>query len=196
MFDNAVSSGSTEYEQMLKTFLDQAGVPQNRRPNNLDLVSAIMRVNLKLAATLLHELGHAFVRAHVQGPYTNYREPWISSNRSNELGIAFEHFIFNGWFHANTIYNSTSSNKERHEQTITAPFGLHFFEPWDADRVSKAKFGELVLTRDKVHAADYPVPQRYVYKLHMEEMWAQRVPRYGLNAVKLPKLVWWSSLWC
>jgi hypothetical protein len=181
---------------MLKNILDQAEVPQNRRPDNLDIVSAIMRVNLKLAATILHEFGHAFVRAHVQGPYTDYREPWISSNRSNGLGIAFETYIFGGWFHAQTIYNSTLSNKERHEQTITAPFGLHFFEPWDANRVCKAKYGELVLSKGVVHASDYPVPQRYVYKLHVEEMWKQRVPRYGLNALKLPKLVWWSTLWC
>jgi hypothetical protein len=132
---------------MLKNILDQAEVPQNRRPDNLDIVSAIMRVNLKLAATMLHDFGHAFVRAHVQGPYTDYREPWISSNRSNGLGIAFETYIFGGWFHAQTIYNSTLSNKERHEQTITAPFGLHFFEPWDANRVARPSMANLFFQR-------------------------------------------------
>jgi hypothetical protein len=66
--DDLGPSGGTEYDKTVKEILDLAGVPDDRRPGRLHLASAIMRVNLKLAATMLHEFGHAFVRAHIEGP--------------------------------------------------------------------------------------------------------------------------------
>jgi hypothetical protein len=194
-FDEDIYSQGVEYTKTVKEILDQAGVPANRRPDKFHLVSTIMRVNVKLATAIVYEIGHAFVRANVEGPLETYREPWIAGYRSNEVGCAVENYVFGGWFHAQTIYDSSQSKSECHKQVITAPFGSHFVDPWDALSRNKIRTGELVLSKPMGQEPNYPVPQRYFYKMHTEEMWGQRVPRYGLNALKLPKLHGRSTLW-
>lgn len=188
-------SRGTEYQEMAEGILGLAGVPKNRRPERFHVVSATMRVNLKLAATILHEFSHAFVRAYVEGDQVNYREPWIAGNRSNEIGCAHENFTYGGWLHANTLYRPPMTLSECHAQTIASPFGFHFIDPWDAS-AADTSHGEITLSQPQTQPPDYPVPQRYVYKMHTTEMWAQQVPRYGLNAIRVPKLPLWSTLWC
>jgi hypothetical protein len=195
-FDEDRHNQGVEHNKMVKEVLDQAGVPANRRPNNFHLVSAIMRVNVKLATAIVHEFSHAFVRANVEGPLETYREPWIAGYRSNEMGCAVENYVFGGMSHALPMYDSSQSKSECHKQVIMASFGSHFVDPWDALSSNNIKTGELVLSNPPPgQVPNYPIPQRYFYKMHTEEMWGQRVPRYGLNALKLPKLYGWSALW-
>ncbi|KAI4852866.1 hypothetical protein E4T44_01212 [Aureobasidium sp. EXF-8845] len=195
-FDEDIYSNGVEYNKTVQNILDQAGVPANRRPNKFHLVSAIMRVNVKLATAIVHEFSHAFVRANVEGPLETYSEPWIAGYRSNEMGCAVENHVFGGWFHALPIYDSSQSKSECHKQVITAPFGSHFVDPWDALSRNNIRTGELVLSNTPTgQVLSYPIPQRYFYKMHTEEMWGQRVPRYGLNALKLPKVYGWSASW-
>jgi hypothetical protein len=115
VFDEDNYHNGVEYNKMVKDALDQAGVPANRRPYQFHLVSAIMRVNVKLATAIVHEFSHAFVRANVEGPLETYREPWIAGYRSNEMGCAVENYVFGGWFHALTLCDSSQSKKERHK---------------------------------------------------------------------------------
>jgi len=193
-FDEDIYHQGVEYNKTIKDILDQAGVPANRRPNKFHLGSAIMRVNVKLASTIVHEFSHAFVRANVEGPLETYREPWIAGYRSNEIGCAVGNYVFGGWFHAQTMCDSSQSKSECHKQIIEAPFGSHFVDPWDALSRNSNTTGELVLSNSTGQVPNYPVPQRYFYKMHTQEMWGQRVPRYGLIALKLPKLYGWSTL--
>jgi len=53
---------------------------------------------------------------------------------------------------------------ECHAQIVASPFGFHFSDPWDASRVD-AMYEECVLSQPTMAAPDYPVPQRYVYKI-------------------------------
>ena len=106
-----------------------------------------------------------------------------------------ENYIFGGWFHANTSYRPPMTLSECHAQLIASPYRFHFLDPWDASRVD-TMYGERMLSQPTMAAPDYPVPQRYVYKMHTTEMWAQQVPRYGLNALRLPKLPLRSTLQC
>ena len=194
-FDEDGLSGGDEYKKLLKEILDRALIPEDRRPEKFHLASAVMRVNLQLAAVLLHELSHAFIRAYHGGAGTaNWKEPWISGNRSNEIGCALENYIFGNRFYTTMIRRPWVSDAEHHTQVLASPFGLCFSDPWDAHSSNNVHW-ERVLTQPRVQAVCYPVPQRYVYKMHTDEMWGQRVPRYGLNALKLPRLNDWSTRW-
>jgi hypothetical protein len=194
-FDDDIYHNGVEYNKMVKDILVQAGVPADRRPNKFHLVSATMRLNVKLASAIAHEFSHAFVRANVEGPLGTYREPWIAGYHSNEIGRAVGNYVFGGWFHALPMYDSSQSKSECHKQVIAAPFGSHFVDPWDALSRDNIRTGELVLSNPTGQVPNYPVPQQYFYKMHTEEVWGQRVPRYGSNALKLPQLYGWSTLW-
>lgn len=87
-FDDDIYHNGVEYNKMVKDILVQAGVPADRRPNKFHMVSATMRLNVKLASAIVHEFSRAFVRANVEGPLETYREPWIAGYHSNEIGCA------------------------------------------------------------------------------------------------------------
>lgn len=74
------------------------------------------------------------------------------------MGCAVENYVLGGWFHAQTIYDSSQSKSECHKQVITAPFESHFVDPWDALSMNNIRTGELVLSNPTGQVPNYPVP--------------------------------------
>lgn len=77
--------------QFAEEILDMAGVADERKPRDFDLISAQMRTAYMFAATMVHEFAHAFCKAYFERPDTKPaqpNEPWLADNRNNELGHA------------------------------------------------------------------------------------------------------------
>jgi hypothetical protein len=79
---------------------------------------------------------------------------------------------------------------------LTEPLGMYIEKQWDL--WAEGDDSECVTTADKDAALAseqtvYPVPQKYFYNMHTEETWKHQVPRFGLKAIRLPRLKDWST---
>lgn len=118
--------------QFAEEILDMAGVADERKPRDFDLISAQMRTAYMFAATLVHEFAHAFCKAYFERPDTKPaqpNEPWLADNRNNELGHAVILQILGGIPGSNTLYRIPMSSAEVIKQWNYVPFGIHFREP-------------------------------------------------------------------
>jgi hypothetical protein len=187
-------STDSTFEAYFDGILDNAGVPENRRPRKIDLDSAALRATLLFASYLLHEFAHAFCKAYVarpleRPPLTWAREPWLADNRSNELGLAFTDAIFGG-VPTSTVFRHKDFNtpEEGYAQCYYAPFGLHFPRKWK-QWSTKTKPDEGLLEQGKqddltAPMTFYPIAQQQVVDMFDEEKWNNDVLRNGIGALR------------
>ncbi|TIA56228.1 hypothetical protein D6C77_07049 [Aureobasidium pullulans] len=184
--------------QFAEEILDMAGVADERKPRDFDLISAQMRTAYMFAATLVHEFAHAFCKAYFERPDTKPaqpNEPWLADNRNNELGHAVILQILGGIPGSNTLYRIPMSSAEVIKQWNYVPFGIHFREPWDM-WAKTSKFQQ-VISEGAAEANDktctfYPIAQRQIQSMYAKQTWDE-VSRYGLDAIKLTKIPEWAA---
>lgn len=178
----------------MSAWLDIAHVPNSRPPKRLDPVSACERTNFQLANTIVHEFCLAFCGAYFPDREDGTPiEPWIQGNRSNELGHALIVHLLDG--DPSAMLRYSSSKLQEFEQGCAVPFGFWFAKRWDLWRDKAAV--EKTTTAGKDQAFDtaqifYPLPQKFVHNMTTKETWLHQVPRYGLAALKLPRLEHWA----
>ncbi|KAI5276986.1 hypothetical protein E4T47_00243 [Aureobasidium subglaciale] len=194
--DSDDNQANCDYEALLEDTLDIAGIKESWKLPEFHLTSAILRTYLQLAVVIVHEFANAFNRAYyVRQPGEIFLEPWVAGDRSNELGWALIHHVLAGNPRGTTIWFPPMSRKEFMLQTLSAPFGLHFGEPWDWPYGSSPIRSMMALwARDSVQKL-YPVPQQHVYELWGREMWTHKVPKFGLRALQMPKQRGWAAHW-
>ncbi|KAH0107481.1 hypothetical protein KCU96_g69, partial [Aureobasidium melanogenum] len=195
-YDDDFSNQTNDHKEALEAWLDIARVPQSRRPKQINPISAYERTNFQLADTIVHEFCHAFNGAYFpdldDGAPT---EPWIQGNRSNELGHALIVHLIGG--DPSAMLRFSNSRLQEFEQGCSIPFGFWFAKRWDLWR-DKAG-AEKTTTADKDQALNtaqvfYPVPQKYIHNMTTKETWIHQVPRYGLAALRLPRLEEWAIM--
>ena len=188
---------TNEHGEHLEGWLDRFNVPLARRPHTLYPDSAYDRTVFNLADTLVHEFAHAFSMAYDPVPpsqtHKTPEEPWIQGNRSNELGCALINHLFGGIAFATTGY--ACSGLTEHQHFINCPFGMYVQGQWDLwtvddgnERVTTASIAAVATSKQTA----YPIPQKYFHHMHTEETWKEQVPRFGLAAIRLPRLKEWS----
>ncbi|KAH0365928.1 hypothetical protein KCU65_g5699, partial [Aureobasidium melanogenum] len=193
-YDDDFSNLTEEHKEALEALLDVAHVPKSRRPNQIDPVSAYERTIFQLADTIVHEFCHAFNGAYFPNRNDGAPiEPWIQGNRSNELGHALIAHLLGGDPSASVKYSTSRS--QMFEEYFSVPFGFFFAKRWDLWRDEKG--AEETTTADKDQAANtaqvfYPVPQKYIHNMGTKETWLHQVPRYGLEALRLPRFEEWA----
>jgi hypothetical protein len=193
-YDDDRTNGTDEHGEHLTAWLDKYNVPNDRRPKILDPTSAFDRTTFKLANTIVHEFSHAYTGAYFRLPVKDLPvEPWIDGHRSNEMGNAFTNYLLGGCVQAMPRYGNSSLAS--HRQHCNVVLGLQFDKFWDLwannDDPEKVKTAGTAdtLAGTQTH---YLVPQKYVYNMHTEETWKYQVPRFGLAAVRLPRLEDWA----
>ncbi|KAH0275059.1 hypothetical protein KCU91_g4848, partial [Aureobasidium melanogenum] len=160
-----------------------------------------------LAQTLLHEFAHAFSLSYFERPNSEggpSDDPWFPGDRANEQGFAFENYVFGGVVETSILSIPPMSTAFADGlQSVVAPFGFQTNRQWDvwyenpknpdpkfvapAVMDSDRKIGER-LPADRL----YPVPQAWTQRLFSDELWTDHIHRYGLQAVKVPKLPDWE----
>jgi hypothetical protein len=193
-YDDDRTNGTDEHGEHLTAWLDKYNVPNDRRPKILDPTSTFDRTTFKLANTIVHEFSHAYTGAYFRLPVKDLPvEPWIDGYRSNEMGNAFTNHLLGACVQPMPRYDKSSLAS--HRQHCNVVFGLQFDKFWDLwaenDDPEKVKTAGTAdaLAGTKTH---YLVPQKYVYNMHTEETWKYQVPRFGLAAVRLPRLEDWA----
>ncbi|KAG9693611.1 hypothetical protein KCU95_g6407, partial [Aureobasidium melanogenum] len=193
-YDDDFSNDTNNHRQALEAYLDTANVSKSRRPKQIDPVSAYERTIFQLADTIVHEFCHAFNGAYFPNRNDGApTEPWIQGNRSNELGHALIVHLLGG--DPSAMLRYSDSQIKEFEQGCSIPFGFWFSKQWDLWR-DKADV-EKTTTADKDEAFNtaqvfYPVPQKYIHNMSTKETWVHQVPRYGLAALRLPRLEEWA----
>jgi hypothetical protein len=172
-------------------------IPAAKR-EHIDLTSSHFRITLNLATSILHEFTHAFINAYfeVSDIFTEPREPWIRGTRCNEQGYCFEHLLFGGLPRAMIISHPPMSHLFEFQQSLAAPFGAYFESNWDQwihtpndhSKVMPSVNANLVDQAKRM----YPIPQEWFQRMFGDEMWQDQVHRFGIEALKMPKL----ELWC
>jgi hypothetical protein len=193
-YDDDRTNGTDEHGEHLTAWLDKYNVLDDRRPKILDPTSAFDRTAFKLANTIVHEFSHAYTGAYFRLPVKDLPvEPWIDVYRSNEMGNAFTNYLLGGCVQPMPRYDD--STLAMHRQDCNVVFGLSFEKFWDLsaqnhdpEKVKTASTAN-ALANTQTH---YLVPQRYVHNMHTEETWKYQVPRFGLAAVRLPRLEDWA----
>lgn len=177
-------------------------VPAHKR-EHIDLASAYFRITLMLANTILHEFVHAFCNAYFEDPIPllQPREPWIRGTRCNEQGCCFEQFVFGGLPRAMVIGIPPISHKYEMAQTIAMPFGACFEEQWDQWYIQIENDHASVMPSVNTTDFDqprrlYPILQEWFQRMFSDDMWFDQVQRFGLDAIKMPKVpLWQVMLW-
>lgn len=199
--DTAYNLSRKKARKYFDETLRSTGVPVSHRPSKTCIDSAGLRTAFLFATLLVHELAHAysfayFKRANEKEP----REPWVADNRSNELGHAITNFILGGSPYASSFSTLPSSTVQKDflKDSVYAQFGLYFANKWkqwdSAGDAIKEQFLKQGLGEDRsVPLTFWPVSQRQVYDYFNEELWEERVPRYGLEALKMVKVPGWKS---
>ncbi|KAK6008193.1 hypothetical protein QM012_000096 [Aureobasidium pullulans] len=190
------------YNRIYEDSYTMAGIHPSRRPP-ISHVSAIYRTGLSLAATMLHELTHAFTMAYFETTRSkildNPCEPWVRGDRANEQGWAFENYAFGGVVYPYMIgIPPIHHDFVSYLQHIAAPFGLWTSQQWD---VWMSNEGDFCQTMDFDRQDDdeewpenrvYPVPQAWTQWLYSDDLWKDQIHRYGLSVIKVPKLRDWE----
>ncbi|KAI5271574.1 hypothetical protein E4T47_05077 [Aureobasidium subglaciale] len=196
-FDADVSNDTDLLQDRLLMPLDIASVPSSRRLRSLDSASVMDRTNFYFAQTLIPEFAHAFSRAYFQTLALEFEpaEPWLQGNTCNELGYAVINHIFGGCPEPTRILSTALPGYEHLMQLACPPLGMHFNRKWDL-WWDNAEDGGMRVKSEKVDLDAtqrvYPVPQRYVHDMGVEETWKNQVPRFGLRALHLPKSDDWA----
>lgn len=180
--------------------LKSTGVPDSHRPPETCIESAGVRTAFLFATLLVHELAHAFSRAYFQRPDDRGpNEPWVADNRSNEMGHAMERFIVGGTPRPCSFSPLASSvmQKDFLQDSAYAQFGIYFPDKWKQwatpGNAKLEQFLKQGLQEDRnAPLISWPVPQRQIYDYFSRDLWSMRVPRYGLEALKMVKIPQWG----
>ena len=180
--------------------------------------SAIYRTILMLAVTMVHEFVHAFSMAYFEKSdfSDDPDEPWVKGNRSNEQGHSFEDYIFSGPPAPLCISITPMSQDFEWIQLATAPFGLYTTQQWDlwdynkqpnydssgyidpddsdSDIASSARVKDENDPPHKPSQRYFPIPQAWCEFLFSDDSWADQVMKYGLAAIKVPKIEKWKVI--
>jgi len=189
----------------IKLFVDienMAGIPASRQAP-ISPESAIYRTHCALATVILHEFVHAFLRAYFEVPNRattkDPTEPWAPGDRSNEQGWAFENFVFGGVVKPMKIFIPPMSDEYNVIQSALAPFGSYTTWQWDVWLGNKAGNWKTMdsdwtgLTEEDLEPTrHYPVPQAWTQWLFSDDLWTNHVLRFGLEAIKVPKIYEWQ----
>ncbi|KAG9603122.1 hypothetical protein KCU77_g1250, partial [Aureobasidium melanogenum] len=196
-FDAAQNSNDDKYSRIFDDIQTMAGIPATHRAP-ISHASAIYRTYFILAATLLHELAHAFSYAYVERPNKEgpYDDPWVPGDTCNELGFAFENYVFGGVVEAPKVNIPPMNPKFAVDlQSKAAPWGLRTSWQWDVWYCNQ-NTGTMDTDR-KIGEPEpddrlYPVPQAWTQWLFSDELWTSHIHRYGLQAVRVPRLKDWE----
>lgn len=155
----------------------------------------LLRVRLKFAITIVHELVHSLDRLSTSNPI----EPYFMDQQISELGSAWE-----GWMFGGRVF----------------PFGHHFdiraglacqdwlgiytgFVPknWDKEVAASKRLGRQALSSNPLgdHAAPWrgplvssmvtwPVKMQYVLKVQKEDFWKGEFRSRGMEAIRMPNV--------
>lgn len=194
----SVDPDDESYSRILEDTYMMAGIhPSRRAPINH--ISAIYRTGYFLASILLHEFTHAFSMAYFEVDRTQAKpyEPWVRGNRANEQGWAFENYIFGGVVNPNVIEIPPMHPRfAMYLQCIAAPFGFFTQQEWDVWCMNNGYAHVMDSDRQVGQALPpnrvFPVPQAWVHWLFSDDLWKNQVHRFGLSAVKVPKLQEWG----
>ncbi|KAH0034518.1 hypothetical protein KCU78_g2247, partial [Aureobasidium melanogenum] len=180
--------------------LKSAGVLDSHRPPETCIDSAGLRTAFLFAALLVHEFAHAFSLAYFERvDDSEPREPWVADNRSNELGHAMARFIIGGTPYAPSFRSIDSSALDQNSLTDAyAQFGVYFLDKWQqwarpGDERLEQHLKEGAQEDQDAPLVYWPVPQRQIYDYFTEDLWLARVPKYGLNALKMVKIRDWGA---
>lgn len=176
---------------------------------HLDPASAMFRSVLLLADTLVHEFAHAFSAAYFgrsvldeTKPAARLKlsdyvyEPFYEGDRCNEVGHAISSYVFRGNPKAMFQWTPPQSHSSSLVQQHFGPFGLCWSDKWDkwfTERVipsARKKF----LTKVDYNTPEliYPIPQVHINKLFSGQLWQSDIHRFGLGALRFPKLDKWA----
>lgn len=158
------------------------------------------------ATTIVHEFVHAFSMAYFERPwgageYPNPpADPFFPGKRSNELGLAFEYYLYGGVPSNHICYIPGASNDSRVRQALFAPFGMNILKNYDEhqdDTGTHFAISRAMGFPDWSKAQLYfPVPQKHVHDVFTREMWVQKVQRFGIMALRPPLyLDWQTEVW-
>ncbi|KAG9552143.1 hypothetical protein KCU71_g11954, partial [Aureobasidium melanogenum] len=171
--------------------------------------SAIARSTVLFADTLIHELTHAISGAYfniipmtIAGmPRGNHvYEPFFAGDRCNETGHAISSYIFRG----NTIginqWNIPQNYSSLWLQQHIGPLGLYWPDKWDRwiiDRGGNDSCRPRAVDAVEHHVLQrlFPVPQAHINKMFSRQLWQDEVHRFGLDAIRMPRLDKWSAEW-
>ncbi|THW11392.1 hypothetical protein D6D24_07242 [Aureobasidium pullulans] len=180
--------------------------------------SAIYRTILMLAVTMVHEFIHAFSMAYFEKSDFSDEpdEPWVKGNRSNEQGHSFENYIFGGLPAPLIISIPPMSQDFEWIQLATAPFGLYTTQHWDlwdynkepnydssgyvdpddsdSDNATGVRVKDENDPPHKPSQRYFPIPQAWCEFLFSDDSWADQVMKYGLAAIKVPKIEKWKVI--
>lgn len=198
-YDGSTNPDDDRYSKLFKDIHKMAGIPMSRQAY-IDHVSAMYRTHFLLAHTLLHEFTHAFCMAYFEcqdpGPY----EPWAPGDRANEQGFAFENFVFGGVVLPMTIRIPPMSDEFNILQSALVPFGASTSLQWDIWSNNEQDSHYVTMDSDRKDDEDpgpkriYPVPQAWTQWLFSDDLWTDQILRYGLRAIKVPKIKKWEIL--
>lgn len=185
-------SDPDQYERNLDDFMWNRGLLPGI-PIPIDSMSSVFRCVFALAQTILHEFGHAYCAAFYKPrqlcdlltgepiPNSLMIEPIFRSDRSSEVGLAVT-----GWEFGLSVQGYSS----RGDEAYYHPFGMQLVHPYDVWYTNRMNgFGNTTVDDiDYINATQlhYPVMQNHINSLFSHNMWAHRVPRWGLDALRFP----------
>jgi hypothetical protein len=172
---------------------------------HLDESSVLWRSTVLFSNTLVHEFTHALCAAYFcsdrpphmikEGEVTPRAvdEPFFKGDRANEVGHAVSSWIFGGNPEAQVHYTPPQSYYSHAFQSHVGPFGLFWNTQWDQFVPMQTGINPRTLSdiQWNVPRGYYPVPQAHVNKLFDPKFWGDDVVRYGLDAIRMPKLDKW-----
>ncbi|KAI4722933.1 hypothetical protein E4T48_00642 [Aureobasidium sp. EXF-10727] len=171
--------------------------------------SAIARSTVLFVDTLIHELTHAICGVYfdvtlmaIPGmpQHSHIYEPFFAGDRCNETGHAISSYIFRGNPTGICHWNIPQNHSSLWLQQHIGPLGLHWADKWDKWKIDPGAFptGQ---TR-AVDNVDYnvlqyytPVPQAHINKMLSTQLWQDEIYRFGLDALRMPRLDNWSVGW-
>ncbi|KAG9851580.1 hypothetical protein KCU98_g5854, partial [Aureobasidium melanogenum] len=199
-FEAGQKSDDDRYSRIFDDLQTMAGIPSTHRAP-ISHASAIYRTYFVLAQTLLHEFAHAFSLAYFERRETDNGpcDPWVPGNRANEQGFAFENYVFGGVVVPPRLsIIPMSAAFAEGLQSVAAPLGFQTSRQWDVWWCNGHMPPFAVMDQDRKDDEDwpddrlYPVPQAWTQWLFSDELWTDHIHRYGLQAVKVPKLQAWE----
>jgi len=191
-----------KYNTLIVQIEKMAGIPASRQAP-ISQESAIYRTQLLLASIVLHEFTHAYVLAYFEIPdykTKGPKEPWAPGDRANEQGWAFENFVFGGLVRPIHVWIPPMSHEYSILQEALAPFSSYTTWQWDVwlGNVQEKYYRVMDSNRIGIPPEDiepvreYPVPQAWTQWLFSDDLWTNHVLRFGLEAIKVPKIYEWE----
>ncbi|KAK6002584.1 hypothetical protein QM012_001334 [Aureobasidium pullulans] len=171
--------------------------------------SAIARSTILFEDTLVHELTHAISGAYfniipLRTPgvpsHHHVYEPFFAGDRCNETGHAISSYIFRGNPIGLCQWNIPQNYSSRWLQQHIGPLGLYWPDKWDTwfeDQGEKDSCKPRAVDPVEHRALQrlFPVPQSHINTMFSHQLWHDEIYRFGLDAVRMPRMDKWSAEW-